>query len=352
MSFVIHRTYLDDPTVCADLEIYSTEELMRGHMQILLASPESLLGQHRKLVADLAEKDLVGALAVDEAHCVIKYGHGRKTKSGKKKRAFRPTYKRLLELRAIVGDVPLLALTATATPQAQQMLIKELNMTPCYTLVFPPKKDNIKYIVHQLDKDGDLMTYFTWLKDLILNQGVKMKKMIVFFHRVSKQTEVYEILDDEIKENGHVGDPPFSDRSHLFEVYHMKTDDSVKESILSEFNKEAGHMRCILASSSFSMGLDIPDVKVIVHFGPAMDLDDFIQETGRASRESETKAVAIMLLYPRCLNGPNITSEMKGYIKTKDCRRVALLRNYCDDAEPLQPSHDCCDNIITIETYQ
>jgi superfamily II DNA helicase RecQ len=337
---------LDDPSATSrdhDLELNSIDDLKKGKVQILLASPESLLGQYRKLIADLAEANLIGAIAVDEPHCVLKYGYSRNTKGGKKKRAFRPAYSRLLQLRAIIGDVPLVALTATASPETQQKLIKELNMAPCFSLIFPPKKDNIKYIVHKLEKDGDLDTYFGWLRNAIVTQRDMMKKTIVFFHRVAKQTLVYEILDDDLKGLGHIGDPPHNDETHLFEVYHMKTDDSVKESILSHFSKD-GHMRCVLASSSFSMGLNIPDIQHVIHFGPAMDLDDFIQETGRASRSLDSKATSVVLLYSKCLNGPNITQEMKDYVKTIGCRRVELLKNYCDDPQPLLPLHDCCDN--------
>ena len=69
-------------------------------------------------------------------------------------------------------------------------------------------------------------------------------------------------------------------RNHFFEIYHMKTDDSAKINILETYSKTDGKIRCILAVSSLSMGLNIKDIKYVIHFGPAMDLDDFIQETG------------------------------------------------------------------------
>jgi ATP-dependent DNA helicase RecQ len=310
---------------------------------VLLGSAESLLGQHRQLLEDLAEAKLIGALAVDEAHCVMKYGYSRKTKSGKKKKAFRPAYSRLLELRAIVGDVPIVALTATATPDVQNKLIKELSMAPCFSIVLPPQKDNIKYMVHRLDKKGNLYSYFGWLRKAIEDQAQDMTKTLVFFHSVAKQSLVYEFLDDELKEVGHKGDPPHNDATHYFEMYHMKTDDTIKDSILAQFSKKDGHMRCVLASSSFSMGLNIPDITNVIHFGPAMDLDDFLQETGRASRTEGSKAVSIMLLYPGCLNGCNVSASMKDYITTKSCRRITLLK-YFGDAKSVEPKHDCCDN--------
>ena len=337
---------LDDPSCTKqdhELKLSSEEDVRRGNVHILLASPESLLGQHRQLISDLADKNMIGAIVIDEAHCVLKYGFPRKTKGGKTKKAFRPAYGRLLELRAIIGVVPTIALTATLTPVSQQTLVKQLNMSPCFTLILPPKKDNIKYIVHRLNNDLELHECFEWLKNKIAGEGEQIKKMLVFFHKVAKQSLVYEYLDDELGALGHKGGGPHSDKTHFFELYHMKTDDSIKDSILGNFSGN-GHLRCVLASSSFSMGLDIPDVEAVIHFGPAMDLDDFLQETGRASRSEGSKAVSIVLLYPRCLNGSNISQEMKEMLKTKLCRRTAMLSHFMDTPTSIDPKHDCCDN--------
>ena len=202
-------------------------------------------------------------------------------KNGRKKKAFRPRYGQLLDLRAILGRVPLVALTATASEQVKSTLLKDLNMDPCFKLCFPPHKPNIKYSVHKLSMEGTLADHFEWLLHIIRDEGQHMPKMLVFFHRLSNLVHTYEYLDANLGPAGHVGDPPHSDVTHIFEMYHMKTDDSVKESVLSQFSKEGGHMRVVLASSSFSMGLNIPDITHIVHFGPAMDLDDFLQETAR-----------------------------------------------------------------------
>ena len=345
----IHAAYLqdlDDPSYTEHdhkTEITNKDNARLTDLQIVLASPESLLGQYRQQITDLADSKHIAALVVDEAHCVLKYGFSRKTKSGKRKKAFRPAYSRLLELRAIMGEVPLVALTATLTVHSKEKLIKQLNMSPCFIIDLPPKKDNIKYIVHRFDNDTDLESSFEWLKDMVATQGEKMLKTLVFFHKVAKQSLVYEFLDDELKESGHKGKGPFSDKTHFFEMYHMKTDDSIKQSVLEHFSGN-GHLRCVLASSSFSMGLDIPDVERIVHFGPAMDVDDFLQETGRASRSVGSKALSIVLLSRGCLNGPNLAQEMKKFVKTKNCRRVAVLKHYMDNAESIKPQHDCCDN--------
>ena len=312
-------------------------------MRILFSSPEAALGQHRKLIEDLASRRLIVGIAIDEAHCVLKYGYSKKTKSGKIIKAFRKDYRRLTELRAILGRIPMVALTATLMKDSQTKLMKDLNMKPCFSLIMPPKKDNIKYIVHKLQSGGELEDHFEWLVKLLQVKKVNMAKTLIFFHKIAKQGEAYEYLDDELKEIAHVGQAPFSDASHVFEMYHMRTDDQVKETIIKQFAGE-GHMRCVLASSSFSMGLDIDNIELVIHYGSAMDIDDFLQETGRASRQSHVKATSIVLLYPRCLCSQHISSEMKEVLRTKTCRRESILKHYMESQKPVFPLHDCCDN--------
>ena len=289
-----------------DFEVTTKDSIMTGKIRVLLSSPEAALTQHRTLLSCLADANMICALAVDEAHCVLNWGLRRKTEDGKKRPPFRPHYGRLVELRAIIGEVPVVALTATASPDGQKSLVKELKLFPCFSLILPPRKDNLKYIVHQLPKDADIAMYFGWLIDLLRINGKSTEKMIVFFHKIKMQSEANEYIDEELGPDGHVGDPPHNDTTHLFEMYHMKTDECVKNSVLDHFGTEGGIMRCALASSSFSMGLNIKDIKYVIHFGPAMTLDDFLQETGRAGRNGE-QSYSIMLLYPRCLNSSLIS---------------------------------------------
>jgi superfamily II DNA helicase RecQ len=211
MLFILQD--LDDPSFTSDDHetlLTREEDVKEGKVKVLLASPESILKQHRKLIEDLASQKIISAIAVDEAHCVLKYGYSRKTKSGKKIKAFRKEYSRITEVRAILGHVPLLALTATLTAEAQTKLIKELNMSPCFNIILPPNKDNIKYIVHRLPKDSQIEDHFHWLLKAIAKEGDKMKKTVVFFHKISRQGDAYEYLDYELQDQGHYRAAPFN----------------------------------------------------------------------------------------------------------------------------------------------
>ena len=244
-------------------QVTSYEDIKNGNIKILFGSPEAFLEveKYRDTVKKLQSEDLICSLICDEAHCVLKYGYNRKTRSGKVVKAFRPAYAKLRELRAILGDTPMVCLTATLTTENQKMLIEKLHLGPqCFILTQPPVKNNITYHVHQLNKEfskEESGEYFDWLKELLACEREHLKKTLIFFHSRERQSLVYEYLDEELGYYGHALPPPHSVQSHLFEMYHMKNDDSVKDIILNQFAGSEGHLQCILASSSISMGIDI-----------------------------------------------------------------------------------------------
>jgi len=104
-------------------------------------------------------------------------------------------------------------------------------------------------------------------------------------------------------------------------------------------------MRVVLCSTSFSMGINIRDVQLVVHYGPASDMDSYLQETGRAGRHPDVSCHAVIILYKHSTGSTNIKPEMKEYVKTKDCRREFLLGPYMDGSPILKPEplHKCCD---------
>ena len=127
-------------------------------------------------------------------------------------------------------------------------------------------------------------------------------------------------------------------------MFHLTTNEKIKREICKSFQDENGCVRVILLSStSFSMGLDVRDVNTVVHYGPANDIDDYLQESGRAGRDPSISCNAVMLKYKYCLGSQNITSEMKEYVKAESCRRLLLLRPFSEDAQSLHPMHNCCD---------
>ena len=112
----------------------------------------------------------------------------------------------------------------------------------------------------------------------------------------------------------------------------------------ASYQNPDGNIRVVLSSTSFSMGLDVKAVDYIIHYGPANDIDDYVQETGRAGRNFSKQCHAILIKYKRCLGSKNISKEMKEYVKTKTCRRKEILQFFGFSTElPSITKHDCCD---------
>lgn len=224
--------------------------------------------------------------------------------------------------------------------------MKDLCMDSCFELIVDPNKPNIKYWLQNLT-DDNINCNFEWLVTLLRSRGKATPRMIIFFRQIKHMSNVYEHLDASLGQAAYIDykpDGPNDDRNRLFDMFHQKTDEVVKESICDSYQDPNGSTRVVLCSTSFSMGLDVKGVDNIIHYGPANDLDDYLQETGRAGRDQKHQCHAILLKYKRCLGSKNISTNMKEYVKTKLCRRKTLLSPFTTGTESNKPLHDCCDN--------
>ena len=170
--------------------------------------------------------------------------------------------------------------------------------------------------------------------------------MIIFFRKIDHISDVYEHLETSLGSLAYVDyrqGGPNDDSNRLFDMYHLKTDEVVKESIAASCQDPNGITRVVLCSTSSSMGLDVKGVSTVIHYGPSSDLDDYIQESGRAGRQLDEHAHAIIMRYKGCLSSKHISKDMKNFIQTKACRRRILLEPFIETFKDLQEAHDCCD---------
>ena len=237
-----------------------------------------------------------------------------------KQRAFRPAYGKLGEIRSLASpNIPVIALTATASFDTMEIIKKDLCFSDCLEIIVSPNKLNIRYDIIDI-KNDDVRENFEWLIQLLEKHGINTPRMIIFFRKVDHMSIVYKHVINclgkmayhNYQENGRN-----DDRNRLIDMFHMKTSDVVKSSICKSYDDPAGHIRVVLCSTSFSMGLDVKGVDSVLHYGPANSLEDYIQETGRAGRSKNENCHAILLQYKRSLSSRNILPEMKTYINAK-----------------------------------
>ena len=152
--------------------------------------------------------------------------------------------------------------------------------------------------------------------------------MLIFFRRIKFIAEVFELLETSLGKDAYVyyKEGGLNDyRNRLFKMFHMKTDEVVKQTIYTSYQDPKGNIRVVLCSTSFSMGLDVKDVNTVIHYGPANEIDDYIQETGCAGGDHTSLSNLVLLSYKRCLVSKNISSSMKEYTWGSEGRRKLLL---------------------------
>ena len=128
-------------------------------------------------------------------------------------------------------------------------------------------------------------------------------------------------------------------------MYHSKTPEKIKEKVLSSLLEEDGECRVVIATSALGMGVNIPDVRQIIHYGIPSDLESYVQEVGRGGRDGNPcKAV----LYHKPFHLAHCDEHMRNFIKNTEhkCRREMLMKYFKDKANSRDLKHDCCDECL------
>lgn len=216
-----------------------------GKASLLYVSPEKLRSANFLEQIRLFDVRLI---AVDEAHCISQWGYD-----------FRPSYLEIAALRDIYPDVPVLALTASATPAVAADIMERLRFTNRQVFAKSFSRPNISYIVRYAEH-----------KDAVMLKAVKsVPGTAIIYVRSRKRTrEIAEILRAE-------GIPAA--------YYHAGL--SVEEKNERQSRWKSGEVRVIVATNAFGMGIDKPDVRLVVHYDIPPSLEEYYQEAGRAGRD-------------------------------------------------------------------
>ena len=191
----------------------------------------------------------ISLIAIDEAHCISEWGH-----------EFRPDYRNLRPLRADFPDVPVIALTATATQRVRQDIIEQLDLSGGKVFLSSFNRDNLGYSVHP---KGD-----SWPLLMSLLQELRDQSTIIYcFSR--RETE--ELAED------------LNSRGLSARPYHAGLDPEVRRRTQDDFIRD--RVPIIVATIAFGMGIDKPDIRLVVHYSLPKSLEGYYQETGRAGRD-------------------------------------------------------------------
>jgi len=301
--------------------------LHNGEYRLLYVAPERMMLSG--FLADLRQWK-VNLLAIDEAHCISEWGHD-----------FRPEYRRLAELRSQFPDVPLMALTATATERVRLDIVKQLRLREPQRYVASFNRPNLTYRVLPKSKAYEQVLHF-------VNARPNESGIVYCQSRKSAENVAARLSDDGV----------------LAKPYHAGL--GANERSLNQELFLRDEVRVICATIAFGMGINKPNVRFVVHHDLPKNVEGYYQETGRAGRDGLPSECLLLfsagdaVKYSRFIDevsdekqrqiATTQLRQMVDFAESRECRRVSLLRYFGEDFRET----DCggCDNcLVPRETY-
>ena len=280
-------------------------EVREGRVKLLYVAPERLsLSAFRSFLHSLN----LSLLAIDEAHCISEWGH-----------EFRPDYRNLLQTRQDFPDVPVIALTATATERVREDITSQLGLHRGQVFLSSFNRPNLSYSVHpKSDSLAFLMS--------LLQKSRGQSAIIYCFSR--RDTEE---LADGLTKRGFQARP-----------YHAGLDAETRRQTQEDFVRD--RVPIIVATIAFGMGIDKPDVRLVVHNSLPKSLEGYYQETGRAGRDGLPGECVLFFAYgdkarqdyfinqiesaTEQRNAREKLAQMVDYAQSPTCRRRTLLEYF------------------------
>jgi len=306
-----------------ELEVVKAD-VLAGITKMLYLAPESLT---KVETLDFLDKIKVPFVAVDEAHCISEWGHD-----------FRPEYRRIREIVDSIGQVPIIGLTASATPKVQEDILKNLKMNDPAVYKSSFNRPNLYYEVRpKASKTRVLKDIINYVKR---NSG---KSGIIYC--LSRKT--VEETAQTLRVNG----------IKALE-YHAGMDGNTRARHQDAFLME--DVDVIVATIAFGMGIDKPDVRFVIHFDVPKSLESYYQETGRAGRDGIISECIMYYAYKDLFKlekflkdkpvaereiGTQLLKEMAAFAENSSCRRKSLLHYFGEVYDDIQCEQmKMCDN--------
>ncbi|WP_299825365.1 DNA helicase RecQ [uncultured Pontibacter sp.] len=317
-AFGVNAHFLNSTLSKAEINKVKKETLA-GEVKLLYVAPESLTKEE---TVEFLRSSNISFVAIDEAHCISEWGHD-----------FRPEYRRIRGIIDQIGNLPIIALTATATPKVQLDIQRNLQMDEASVFKSSFNRTNLYYEVRP--KHNTKKQLIQYVKR---NKG---KSGIVYCLSRKKVEEIAELLR-------------VNDVRAL--PYHAGLDSSIRMANQDAFLNEDADV--IVATIAFGMGIDKPDVRFVIHYDTPKSIEGYYQETGRAGRDGMEGNCIMYYSYDDIVklekfnkdkpvterdNSKLLLQEMASYADSAVCRRKQLLHYFGEAYEK-----DCgfCDNCL------
>ncbi|MFN4084142.1 MAG: DNA helicase RecQ [Bacteroidia bacterium] len=298
------------------------KDISAGKTKMLYIAPETL---KKEETIDFLKSIDVSFVAVDEAHCISEWGHD-----------FRPEYRRIKAMVKEIKDVPLMALTATATPKVQSDIIKNLQMTDAVVFKSSFNRSNLYYEIRSKGKKGEA------LKEIVAFIKQRPGKSGIIYCLSRKKVEE---IAATLQANGIKALP-----------YHAGLDAKMRSQHQDAFLMEECDV--IVATIAFGMGIDKPDVRFVIHYDIPKSIEGYYQETGRSGRDG-LEGECILFYNPADIEklekflkdkpvaereiGELLIFETQAFAESAACRRKFLLHYFGEEFND-KNCNKMCDN--------
>ncbi|OYU94618.1 MAG: DNA helicase RecQ [Bacteroidetes bacterium B1(2017)] len=298
------------------------KDINAGQTKMLYIAPETL--KKDETIEFLKTID-ISFVAVDEAHCISEWGHD-----------FRPEYRRIKQMVKEIKDVPMIALTATATPKVQSDIIKNLQMTEAVVYKSSFNRSNLYYEVRSKGKKGEA------IKEIVSFIKARPNKTGIIYCLSRKRVDE---ISGILQANGIKA-----------LAYHAGLDAKVRADHQDKFLMEDADV--IVATIAFGMGIDKPDVRFVIHYDIPKSIEGYYQETGRGGRDG-LEGECILFYNPADIEklekflkdkpvaereiGELLIFETEAFAESAACRRKFLL-HYFGEEFPEKDCNKMCDN--------
>lgn len=288
------------------------QDITDGRTKLLYVAPETLTKEEN---IEFFQNSEISFVAVDEAHCISEWGHD-----------FRPEYRRIRTmLDAVARDVPIMALTATATPKVQQDILKNLDMTGERTFISSFNRDNLFYEIRPKIKKEQTVRQIIQ----VIKEEFRGESGIIYVQNRKTAEDLAQMLQvNDIKAG----------------PYHAGLDPKTRSNTQDAFLMEDIDVIC--ATIAFGMGIDKPDVRFVIHYDMPKSIENYYQETGRAGRDGLAGKCIAFYNYQDILRlekflrdkpvaeremGAQLMQEVVAYAETASCRRRFLLHYFGEE---------------------
>jgi ATP-dependent DNA helicase RecQ len=296
-------------------------DITAGKTKMVFIAPETLTKEEN---IDFFRKSNISFIAVDEAHCISEWGHD-----------FRPEYRKIrLMVKGISEDIPVIALTATATPKVQSDIIKNLEMRKPNVFVSSFNRESLYYEIRPKVNKADTQ------KEIVQFINKKKGESGIIYVQSRKSTEE---IAKVLQLNGINAAP-----------YHAGLDGKTRTKVQDNFLME--EIDVIVATIAFGMGIDKPDVRFVIHYDIPKSIENYYQETGRGGRDGLGSHCLTFYSYKDVMKlekflkdkgvaekelAGQLMEEIIAYAETSSCRRQFLLHYFGENFAQEDCGKDC-----------